>query len=315
MPAIVYHIGILTKHDEPNYVRYIIKSQMTVLRQFCQAADIYLGLHANKEQIEMILQLAEECELKITDTMSYENDLWEVPTVEWLQNEIALKYDPDDYISYMHTKGMTGHDDKCRDYMMDHQFVQYDKNLEYLKEHPELNAAVCCAHVNHNMKNFAFTYSFWTAKVSHVRNVPAPDRSQDRYASEQFMKLKLGEFLPLDNRITVWRDDLRNEIVLHVPAQYMYGQGWNPSPALKEIIVAIQKECHLTDAQLLKGELKEEEKQNAPKVNQNQSGNKLKLSSATPSQHNIVVYLLLGIPLLIVTALFITFLVLYLRKQ
>ena len=55
MPAIVYHIGIFDKRDEPDYVKYVIKSQMTILSKHCKSADIYIGMHADEEQIEMII--------------------------------------------------------------------------------------------------------------------------------------------------------------------------------------------------------------------------------------------------------------------
>lgn len=295
MPAIVYHVGIFDKRDEPDYVKYVIKSQMTILSKFCKSADIYLGMHADEAQIEMIMNLAKEVDLNIKDTMSYQHDLWEVPTVEWLQNEIAKKYAPDDYISYLHPKGITGHDDKARDYLMDHLFVPYEANLKYLKENRKFNAAVCCAHINTHLKEIGFHYSFWTAKVSHVLSIPAPERNDQRWASEHFMKLKLGKFLPVDGRICVYRPETYPESVVSIPSQYMHGKTYSTSSTLREVILPLQNEYKVLEGAKL--ETKPVESEIKPK------------EAPKPNLH-----LIYSIPLAITTLLLITFFVLYLRK-
>ena len=290
MPAIVYHIGIFDKRDEPEYVKYVIKSQMMILSKCCKSADVYIGMHADELQIEMIKNIAKEADLKIKNTMSYQHDLWEVPTVEWLQNEIAKKYAPDDYISYMHSKGITNHDDKARNYLMDHLFVPYEDNLKYLREHLQFNAAVCCSYIDYNLKDAGFHYSCWTAKVSHVLNIPAPERIDERWASEHFMKLKLGEFLTLDNRMCVYRPETFPADAVSVPSQYMYGNAYNPSEKLREILLPLQT-THPIAATT--------QPPPVPVVNSQQ-------------KHHL--HLIYGVPLAIVTLLFLTFFVLYLRK-
>ena len=295
MPAIVYHVGIFDKRDEPEYVKYVIKSQMAILSKFCKSADIYLGMHADETQIEMIMNIAKEVDLNIKDTMSYQHDLWEVPTVEWLQNEVAKKYAPDDYISYLHPKGITGHDDKARDYLMDHLFVPYEANLKRLKENRKFNAAVCCAHINIHLKEIGFQYSFWTAKVSHVLSIPAPERGDQRWASEHFMKLKLGKFLPVDGRICVYRPETFPESVISIPSQYMHGETYSPSSTMREVILPLQKDYKVLEgAQLQTKPVEPEVKpKEAPKPN---------------------LHLIYSIPLAITTLLLVTFFVLYLRK-
>jgi hypothetical protein len=240
MPAIVYHIGIFDNRKEPDYAKFVIKSQMSVLHTFCKSADIYLGLHADQSQVDMILDLANQVGLKIKDTMSYQNDLWEVPTVEWLQNVIAPKYEKDDYISYVHSKGITYHDDQCRNYIMDHLFVNYEDNLKYLKSEPTLNAAVLCTHVDIHLRSPGFYYSCWTAKISHVQSIPPPDRTEKRWASEWFLKLKLGEFWPVDNRMCIHKPGAIETSI--VPGEYMYGDVWKPSENLKALLKPIHTE-------------------------------------------------------------------------
>ena len=234
MPAIVYHIGIhdMDDHDEI-YKQFVIKSQLMVLKQCCASADIYLGMHATPDQVRMILRLASECELKVTDTMTYEHDIWEVPTVEWLQNTIAPKYDSKDIISYLHAKGITHHDDQSRNYLMDHHFVQYEQNLEQMRNSEHLDAAVCCAHTDNAMTYACFWLSFWTAKVGYVLSLPPPDRGAGRWGSESFLKLKLGRFCALDGRICV--SNKPND-VHQVPFQYMNREGWFPSSTLIDIL-------------------------------------------------------------------------------
>ena len=240
MPAIVYHIGIFDNRREPDYAKFVIKSQMSVLHTFCKSADIYLGLHADPSQVDMILDLAKQIGLNIKDTMSYQNDLWEVPTVEWLQSVIAPKYEKDDYISYVHSKGITYHDDQCRNYIMDHLFVNYEENLKYLKSEPTLNAAVLCAHVDVHLRSPGFYYSCWTAKISHVQSIPPPDRAEKRWASEWFLKLKLGEFWPVDNRMCIHKPGAIETSI--VPGEYMYGDVWKPSEQLKALLKPMHTE-------------------------------------------------------------------------
>lgn len=299
MPAIVYHIGIFDKRDEPDYVKYVIKSQMTILSKHCKSADIYIGMHADEEQIEMIMNLAKEVDLKIKDTMSYQHDLWEVPTVEWLQNEIAHKYEQSDYISYLHSKGITRHDDVSRNYLMDYLFVQYEDNLKYMNDHPKFDAAVCCTHMDSNLKNIGFHYSFWMAKVKHILNIPAPERGDSRWASEHFMKLKLGEFLPLDERVCLHRPENHPKSVMAIPSQYMRGDAYSPSEALREVIVPLQIEYKVT----------EDEKPVEPKPAEIRE---IKIEPKQAPKTNL--HLIYSIPLAITTLLFITFFLLYLRK-
>ena len=252
MPAIVYHIGIFNKRDEMEYVKYVIKSQMTILHACCKAADIYLGLHADAEQATWILGLADEIGLKITDVRTYQDDLWEVPTVEWLQSTIAPKYAQDDYISYVHSKGITHHDDKTRDYIMDHLFVQYDDNLSFLKTCPKMKSAVCFARVDLTFEAPSFWMSCWTATIDHVMSIPAPNRDMGRYGSEAFLQIKLGEFWPIDNRMCVHKPEAV-DIMITVPFQYTNGDAWKPSETLQKLLKPLQRECDVVTTYKMPG--------------------------------------------------------------
>ena len=242
MPAIVYHVGIYNKRDEREYVKYVIKSQLTIINACSKSADVYLGLHADADQASWILGLADEVGLKVKDVNTYQNDLWEVPTIEWLQRTIAPKYDRDDYISYVHSKGITRHDDKSRDYIMDHLFVQYEDNLTFLRSCPNINSAVVFARVALNFEAPSFWMSCWTAKVNHVLNIPPPNRSLGRYGSEAFLQIKLGEFWPVDNRMCVHKPEAA-DIMTTVPFQYISGEAWKPSEMLERLLKPVQHEC------------------------------------------------------------------------
>ena len=310
MPAIVYHVGIFDKRDEPDYVRFVIKSQMAVLSKCCKSADIYLGMHANEDQVKMILDLAKECDLKVKDTMSYEHDLWEVPTVEWLQGDIAKRYAPDDYISYLHAKGIVGHNDLCRDYIMDYLFVPYEKNLTYLKANPHFNAAVICAYADHSMHEFGFHYSCWTAKVSHIRSIPPPPREDKRWASEHFMKVSPGEFWAIDDRLCLYPPENYKDTVVHGTSSYMHGLEYEASPDLQDVVLKISDEYKIP----YYIRTKEEQKKAPPPPPVVEVPKELGLApvKSTGSKRLHVAY---GATVSVISALLIVFMILYFRRS
>jgi hypothetical protein len=199
-------------------------------------------MHADAGQVEMILALAKEVGLNVKDTMSYQEGLWEVITVEWLQNVIAPMYEPSDIISYCHCKGLThnGEEDCIRDYLMDYLFVNYEANLKMLNNEPKFQAAVCCATMDMHLNNLKFFYSFWTAKVGHVLSIPPPDREDLRWASEWFLKIELGKFFATDSRICIHEPGCDDS--WKVPRTFIYGIGWKPSEMLSTILKPIREE-------------------------------------------------------------------------
>lgn len=264
--AVVFHIGVEDLEDFPNSwkLQRIVKTNLRLLKQYVEPfAKIYLGIHGTYDQEATIIQWCIDIGLGIEERMRYQNDLWEVPTLEWLHNDIAhreIHKDPNDIICYFHTKGITRQNDQFRDYLLDHMLLPYASNVQLLQESkPQIKAAVCCSFVDcEEPRRAAFWLSFWMAKCSYIRDtLNPPNRDKGRHASEEYMKIETGNFIPLDKHVFVYHNSQVKEadLITH-PFDYCFHRGWTQSKNLNELKDVVDKE--------FKEHIQDEERQNNP---------------------------------------------------
>jgi hypothetical protein len=230
--VVIWHIGIANVDD--GAWKGIVAEQASVLNKY----TVYLGLHATSRQVPQVHALLREFGITAVETNWYEDDVWEVPTLEWMWDTVLPNMGDDDYVSYVHSKGMTSLQHDTRRYIMDLMFMRLDPIVQQMST-DDLDTCGCFGHMVAGTTNGSYWLSMWVSKVSHLRTIGRiPRTDAGRWDSEEYMKFNIGRAMFADKMLCVDNDP---ETLVGRPFGWLNGSKWAPSDAFLSRIAPASK--------------------------------------------------------------------------